>query len=260
VKAAIGVPSLASNAEPNIPEHLRPPSVEMLEKILAPLPMGTVSLHHFDESRTLGKGSFGLVKMVTVKNDSTPFALKCISKWKMTGEWGMVTTAATALIREIEILKRATSPSIVNCFRCFHDNDYAYILLEYVNGGEITRFLNEEEMLSADSIKFLSAEIALAIGELHTRGILFRDFKPANLLLDSGGHIKVVDFGLAKVINDEKTETVCGTLTYQAPELLLNKPYFYPVDWWALPALSSSYRQRSYALAGRIASSYSNVY
>jgi serine/threonine protein kinase len=76
--------------------------------------------------------------------------------------------------------------------------------------------------------------MVITVGELHVRGVIFRDLKPANVLFDAGGHIKVVDFGLAKILDDHQTNTICGTLCYQAPEIILGKTYGYPVDWWAL--------------------------
>jgi len=227
----------AGNFENNwLPEHLRPPAFEVLDGILADYPQGQISNNNFATSLILGIGTFGTVKMVRIKKDTTetPFALKMISKWKMAEEWGSVSTAARALIREIEVLKRVRSPFVVNFFRCFHDDEYAYILLEFVNGGETSRLIEEEDYLSLDGVRFITAELVLTFAHLHSKGIIFRDLKPANVLFDAGGHIKVVDFGLAKIIDSDKASTVCGTLCYQAPEIILGKLYGFPVDWWAI--------------------------
>jgi len=194
-----------------LPDHLRPPSIETLTNILSLHPPGALNTTHFETAQILGIGTFGTVKMVRVKRDQsqTPFALKMISKWKMAQEWGPVPVAATALIREIEVLKRLKSPFIVNFFRCFHDEENAYILLEFVNGGEVSHLISQEDRLATEAGRFITCELVMTMGELHKVGVIFRDLKPANVLFDAGGHIKVVDFGLAKILDDNETNTIC---------------------------------------------------
>eukprot|EP00397_Hematodinium_sp_SG-2012_P044666 GEMP01049943.1.p1 GENE.GEMP01049943.1~~GEMP01049943.1.p1 ORF type:complete len:416 (+),score=67.33 GEMP01049943.1:156-1403(+) len=249
-RKVVAMIAMHPRADAWLPKHLRPPTLGELDNILVPLPNGLANLHHFDQICTLGVGTFGRVRMVQIKNNATPFALKCISKWKMTSEWGQVTVAARSLIREIEILKRVKGPFIANFFRCFHDDEFAYILLEFINGGETTRFVEEAEFITLDAIRFVTAELVLTLGDLHSRGVVYRDFKPSNILLDTGGHIKVCDFGLAKIIDGTKTTTPCGTLCYQAPEVILQQAYSYPVDWWALGCVIYELRTKELCFGG----------
>lgn len=87
-----------------------------------------------------------------------------------------------------------------------------------------------------DLARFYAAEIVLVLAHLHTRNIIYRDLKPENLLLDKDGHVKVTDFGFAKVVTD-RTYTLCGTPDYLAPEIIQSKGYGKSVDWWALGVL-----------------------
>lgn len=101
------------------------------------------------------------------------------------------------------------------------------------------RLIQANEGLNLLTTQFFSAEIILAIEHLHSKHVIYRDLKPENVLLDSGGHIKVIDFGLAKFLHPDNgfmTNTCCGTLCYQAPEVLLNKEYSFGVDWWSVGA------------------------
>ncbi len=97
----------------------------------------------------------------------------------------------------------------------------------------IVKFLPEERA------RFYAAEIFLALDFLHRRHIVYRDLKPENIMIDSSGHVRLTDFGLAKelVIQEKGTHTFCGTDEFLAPELLLHKPYGDSVDWWALGIL-----------------------
>lgn len=93
--------------------------------------------------------------------------------------------------------------------------------------------------LSLELVQFFGAEIVLTISHLHDKHVCYRDLKPENVLLDCAGHIKLIDFGLAKQLEPPtfKTRTCCGTLCYQAPEVILNKEYSFGVDWWGVGTL-----------------------
>jgi serine/threonine-protein kinase Psk1 len=92
-------------------------------------------------------------------------------------------------------------------------------------------------MFSEEVATFYLAELILALEHLHSLGIVYRDLKPENCLLDSDGHVVLTDFGLSKVAIAEKTNTVCGTVEYMAPEILMEQHYGKGVDWWSLGIL-----------------------
>ena len=118
----------------------------------------------------------------------------------------------------------------------FQDPKHVYLLEEYVIGGELFSHLRRAGRFSNEMTKFYTAEITLALEYLHNLQIVYRDLKPENLLLDHNGHIKIADFGFAKIVQD-RTWTLCGTPEYLAPEIIQSKGHTKAVDWWALGIL-----------------------
>nr|AKE33866.1 serine/threonine-specific protein kinase [Nilaparvata lugens] len=108
--------------------------------------------------------------------------------------------------------------------------------MEYVNGGELFFHLSRERVFSEERTRFYGAEIISALGYLHQEGIIYRDLKLENLLLDKDGHIKIADFGLCKedITYGRTTKTFCGTPEYLAPEVLEDNDYGRAVDWWGM--------------------------
>jgi serine/threonine protein kinase len=137
---------------------------------------------------------------------------------------------------EKDILSMIEHPFIVNLLATFQDEKRLFMLLEYVNGGELFSHLRKEGRLPNDHSRFYAGEIVLAFDYLHQQFIIYRDLKPENLLIDSDGHIKVTDFGFAKKVED-RTWTLCGTPEYLAPEIIQSKGHGRAVDWWALGVL-----------------------
>lgn len=115
------------------------------------------------------------------------------------------------------------------------------MLFEYLAGGELFSRLRREGRFSVDVTLLYSSEILLALQFLHLNKIVYRDLKPENLLIDNTGHIKLADFGFAKILEDERTFTLCGTPEYLAPEIVKGSSskagYGKSVDWWALGIL-----------------------
>jgi len=119
----------------------------------------------------------------------------------------------------------------------FQTTDKLYFVMDFAVGGELFFHLRKEGRFSEDRARFYASEVLLGIEYLHTNGIIYRDLKPENLLLDGSGHILVTDFGLAKYLNQEKTRSFVGTPEYVAPEVLSGEPYDIAVDWWSLGVL-----------------------
>ncbi|CDJ65456.1 AGC kinase, putative [Eimeria necatrix] len=108
--------------------------------------------------------------------------------------------------------------------------------MEFVNGGELFSYLRRQICVSVEQARLYAAEITLAFEYLHGRSVAYRDLKPENLLLDAQGHIKLTDFGFAKVVTG-RTWTLCGTHEYLAPESITRRGDGLQVDWWALGIL-----------------------
>lgn len=95
------------------------------------------------------------------------------------------------------------------------------MVFDFFNGGELYHYLSENGKFGEERARFYTAEIAMAIGYLHERGIVYRDLKPENLILDSAGHIRITDFGLSKEgVTGDTITSICGTPEYLAPEII----------------------------------------
>jgi serine/threonine protein kinase len=125
----------------------------------------------------------------------TPFALKMLKKSEV-----VRLKQVQHVKSEKEILLLIEHPFIVTLVASFQDEKRLYMLMEFVNGGELFSYLRKQGRLPIEAARFYAAEITLAFNYLHDRNIVYRDLKPENLLLDSRGHIKITDFGFAKVI------------------------------------------------------------
>lgn len=183
---------------------------------------------------TLGTGTFGRVRLVTYKytdGKKLVFALKMLRKSEV-----IRLKQVEHIKSEKQILSSISHPYIVSLYSAFQDATHLYMLMEYVIGGELFSQLRKVGRFSNATARFYAQEIVLAFEYLHKMDIVYRDLKPENLLIDSRGHIKITDFGFAKVVTD-RTWTLCGTPEYLAPEIIQSKGHGKGVDWWALGVL-----------------------
>ena len=108
-------------------------------------------------------------------------------------------------------------------------------MLPFVGGGVLEKIVRDRIALSEAATKFYAAQIVLGLEQLHGRNIIHRDMKLENVMVDSTGYIKIIDFGLAKICApQEQTRTMCGTVEYLAPEIIRRTGYDKSVDWWAV--------------------------
>ena len=185
--------------------------------------------------RVVGKGSFGKVMQVRMKKTGKIYAMKMLSKQHIVENNEIEHTMS-----ERAILEKIHHPFLVNLNYSFQTEDKLYFILDFVNGGELFYHLQKEKRFSFERARFYAAEILLGLEALHNAGIIYRDLKPENLLLNSDGHICITDFGLSKQgLNtpNDKTDTFCGTPEYLAPEILLGQGYGKGVDWWSFGSL-----------------------
>lgn len=141
---------------------------------------------------------------------------------------------------ERKVLSVVNHPFIMKLHYAFQSPDKLYLVLDYCPGGELFFHLSRFRRFPERVARFYSAELLLALGHLHKRGIIYRDLKPENVLLDADGHIKLGDFGLAKAgIKDacEGATSMCGTPEYMAPEVLAQQGHGFCVDYWGLGML-----------------------
>ncbi|XP_050078081.1 cAMP-dependent protein kinase catalytic subunit alpha-like [Anopheles maculipalpis] len=189
------------------------------------------SLAEFELIRTLGSGAFGTVKLIKRKSTGDYFAMKILSKERIVYQKQLQHTN-----NEKRILQAIRFPFVVNLETCYKDNSYIYLVMPFVNGGEMFTLLRRSRRFSEPQATFYGAQVALALEYLHACNLIYRDLKPENLLIDYRGYVKVTDFGFCKVIKD-RTWTLCGTPEYLAPEIIQSKGYGKSVDWWSYGVL-----------------------
>ena len=181
--------------------------------------------------RPLGQGTFGLVKLVNLKGHGT-FALKCMSKKQIARS-----KLAANTLYEKRMMVESNHPFVLRLVNTYQDDNSLYMLLEICSGGELFKFLQTRGgFVGPKHAQFISACVVSVFEYIHSRNICYRDLKPENLMIDSQGFIKMVDFGFAKVVTD-KTFTMCGTPEYMAPEILLRRGHNKGVDYWAVGIL-----------------------
>jgi protein kinase A len=190
-----------------------------------------ITLDEYIVKQTLGTGSFGRVKLAFSLKENKYYALKILKKIEI-----QKLKQVDHILSEISILNMTDHPFIVKMKGITQNEQYLYILLEYVQGGELFTYLRTVQSLKNEEAVFYAAQVILMFEYLHSKNIVYRDLKPENLLIDAQGYLKLTDFGFAKVI-DNRTYTLCGTPEYLAPEILLQKGHGKPVDWWCLGIL-----------------------
>ena len=142
---------------------------------------------------------------------------------------------------ERDILQNVHNPFLMKMHYAFQTEDKLYMVMDFLNGGELFFHLRKEQSFDEERIRFYAAEIILGLEALHKAGIVYRDLKPENILLDEEGHIRLTDFGLSKQgifkLNKDQTTTICGTPEYLAPEIVIGEGHGKAVDWWSLGIL-----------------------
>lgn len=181
----------------------------------------------------VGQGGFGVVKLVKHKDDESKFyALKCVIKTKV-----VEMKQQQSIQIEREINAQCYHPCIMQFIRTFQDEHYVYFLTEFLGGGDLFWAIREiGDVLTKEQAQFYLASIIMAVEYLHERGIMYRDLKPENVLMDLNGYTKLVDFGCCKKAS--RSHTMVGTPEYLAPEIILGKGYTCSVDWWSTGVVS----------------------
>lgn len=190
-----------------------------------------VVLEDYIIKQTVGTGSFGRVKLIFHSKENKYYALKILKKIEI-----IKLKQVDHILSEISILNIIDHPFLVKMTGISQNERYLYIILEYVQGGELFTYLRTVQSLKNEDAVFYAGQVVTMFEYLHSKGIIYRDLKPENLLIDSQGYLKLTDFGFAKVI-EGRTYTLCGTPEYLAPEILLQKGHGKPVDWWCLGIL-----------------------
>jgi len=180
----------------------------------------------------IGRGTFGKIILVKKKSNNNIYAMKILKKHQIIENGQEKNVNA-----EREVLKSMQHPFLMQLRYAFQTESKLYLVLDYYRGGELMFHLKKKRRFSEVEAKFITCQITLALGHLHSNGFVYRDLKPENILLDDKGNCCLCDFGLCKNIEGDSTDTFCGTPEYLAPEIVRKLPYDKNVDWWSLGIL-----------------------
>lgn len=192
-----------------------------------------VGLEDFEVLKVVGQGAFAKVFQVRKKGTSEVYAMKVMRKDRI-----MEKNHAEYMKAERDILTKIDHPFIVQLRYSFQTKYRLYLVLDFVNGGHLFFQLYHQGLFREDLARIYAAEIVSAVSHLHKNGIMHRDLKPENVLLDADGHALLTDFGLAKQYEENtRSNSLCGTMEYMSPEIILGKGHDKAADWWSVGIL-----------------------
>ncbi|XP_051873126.1 NUAK family SNF1-like kinase 1 [Pristis pectinata] len=190
--------------------------------------------HRYQILETLGSGAYGKVKKAQERVTGRTVAIKSVRKDKVQKELDRI-----HIQREMEIMSSLNHSNIINIYEVFENKDKIIIVMDYCSNGELYDYVNEHHKLSESEARKTFRQIVSAIHYCHKKGIVHRDLKLENILLDENFNVKLADFGLSNLYHkDRLLETYCGSPLYASPEIVNGLPYQGPeVDCWALGVL-----------------------
>ena len=188
------------------------------------------ALQDFNVHRKLGRGGYGEVYGCRKIDSGRVFAMKVSYKKRI-----KVKKGEGLAINERNILCKLNSPFIVGLHYAFQTPDQLVLVLDLAEGGDLHFHIDQRGALPDESVRFYTAEMVLGLEHMHSQNIIYRDMKPSNVLLDTEGHVKISDLGLAHDLKYNFPSSAVGTHGYMAPEVIYKSTkYSFPVDWFAL--------------------------
>eukprot|EP01128_Nolandella_sp_AFSM9_P011656 TRINITY_DN84_c0_g4_i1.p1 TRINITY_DN84_c0_g4~~TRINITY_DN84_c0_g4_i1.p1 ORF type:complete len:513 (+),score=144.10 TRINITY_DN84_c0_g4_i1:40-1539(+) len=230
-------PASTNQAEPSLGNAQDQPAAQQQPQAQAQAggDPSKVGVDDFETMKVIGRGGFGRVLLVRKHDTGKVYAMKILKKAVIAAR-GEIEHTRT----EKSVLSKLKHPFLAGLHWSFQTKENLYIIMDFINGGELFHHLSREKRFSEERAKFYSAQIVAGMGYLHANGVIYRDLKPENLLLSAAGNIIMTDFGLSKEglhASDSRTATFCGTPEYLAPEIIRGDDYTKAIDWWSVGTL-----------------------
>ena len=209
------------------------------------------TIREYESLKIIGRGAFGEVHVCREIKTGKIYAVKKINKNVL-----LKKNQVIHIRSEQQIMSKVKSPWIVDLKASFQEDDYLYLVMEFCQGGDFMNLLIKKDILTEKEAKFYLVELILAVESIHKLNCIHRDIKPDNILIDKNGHIKLSDFGLAKITENftqsqisnnnynnkynnkrpthQKNYSCVGTAYYVAPEVLKKTGYSKDIDWWSV--------------------------
>ncbi|KAJ2459163.1 Serine/threonine kinase [Coemansia sp. RSA 2424] len=200
-------------------------------------PPRKVGINDFKFVKVLGKGNFGKVMLSEELGTSKLYAIKVLKKEFIVENDEFDSTRSEK--RVLLIANKERHPFLIGLHSCFQTPNHIFFVTEYISGGDLMMHVQKLGSFGERRAKFFACETLLGLAYFHKVGIIYRDLKLDNILLDKDGHVKIADYGLCKenMGYGQTTITFCGTPEFMAPEIVLEQRYGRAVDWWAFGVL-----------------------
>lgn len=183
----------------------------------------TTNADFYRAGKILGKGAFGKVSLALHKLAKKLVALKLLNKELIKND-----SSKDKVMQEVKILKRFRHPNVVKLYETFESDKHIVVVMELCAGGDLLNYVRKRRRLKESYAKYIFKQIIEGIAHVHSKGILHRDIKLDNILLDGKGIIKIADFGVSRIVTniEDKMTEQCGTPAYIAPEILRDNGYY----------------------------------
>lgn len=192
-----------------------------------------VSVTDFKLIKTIKRGHFARVVLAQCMIDKHYYAIKIFRKDHIIDN-----DTIENIDLEKGIMTTNISPFICQVKMVFQNAERIYFAMPFIQGGELYSYMKQVRTMNESNAKFYSAQIALALQSLHDLGIIYRDIKPENILIDTDGYLKLIDCGFSKIVKgDEKAMSFCGTPEFLAPEIITGEGHNKACDWWSFGIL-----------------------